>query len=122
MTPEQQAREKIDQTLMASGWAVQDRSQMNLGAGVAVREFPLETGFADYLLFVDRKAVAVVEAKAVGATLSAIIHQLENYSAGVPPGVPEWGPALLFLYESSGVETMFTCTLDPEPRSRVESK
>jgi type I restriction enzyme R subunit len=38
-------------------------SQLNLGAslGVAVREFPLESGFADYLLFVDRKAVGVVE-------------------------------------------------------------
>ena len=32
---------------------------MNLwaGRGVAVREFPLKTGFADYLLFVDRKTV-----------------------------------------------------------------
>ena len=41
---------------------------MNLyaGRGVAVREFPLETGYADYLLFVDRKAVGVVEAKAEG--------------------------------------------------------
>jgi type I restriction enzyme R subunit len=31
--------------------------------GVAVREYPLETGYADYLLFVNRRAVGVVEAK-----------------------------------------------------------
>jgi type I restriction enzyme, R subunit len=37
---------------------------MNLGAarGVAVREFPLMTGFADYLLFIDRKAIGAIEA------------------------------------------------------------
>jgi type I restriction enzyme R subunit len=43
---------------------------MNLSAtrGVAVREFPLAPGhgFADYLLFVDGKAVGVLEAKPQG--------------------------------------------------------
>ncbi len=57
-TPEEFARENIDKQLQACGWTVQSRSEMNLYAarGVAVREFPLETGEADYLLFVDRKA------------------------------------------------------------------
>ena len=69
-TPEQEARETIDALLAAAGWMIQDRNALNLGAaqGVAVREFPLQTGFADYLLFVDRKAVGVVEAKAAGTT------------------------------------------------------
>ena len=31
--------------------------------GIAVREFALKKGFADYMLFVDRQAVGVVEAK-----------------------------------------------------------
>jgi type I restriction enzyme R subunit len=54
--PESLARQQIDQLLSACGWMVQDRLGMNLyaGRGVAVREFPLENGFADYLLFVDR--------------------------------------------------------------------
>jgi type I restriction enzyme R subunit len=58
-TPEALARENIDDQLTACGWIVQDRTRMNLyaGRGIAVREFPLRTGFADYLLFVDRKAV-----------------------------------------------------------------
>jgi hypothetical protein len=60
-TPEERARENIDKQLVACGWIVQSRGAVNLyaGRGVAVREFPLETGEADYLLFVDRKAVGV---------------------------------------------------------------
>ena len=76
-TPEALARQNIDAQLTACGWVVQDRAAMNLyaGRGVAVREFPLETGYADYLLFVDRKAVGVVEAKAEGITLSGVAEQ-----------------------------------------------
>ena len=75
--PESLARENIDAQLAACGWMVQDRARMNLyaGLGVAVREFPLQTGFADYLLFVDRKAVGVIEAKAEGITLSGVAEQ-----------------------------------------------
>ncbi|MFN8474773.1 MAG: hypothetical protein U0822_21460 [Anaerolineae bacterium] len=46
--PEQRARQTIDRLLADAGWLVQDRGQINLGAnrGVAVREFPVKTGFA----------------------------------------------------------------------------
>ena len=73
-TPEARARQIIDSQLTACGWVVQDRLAMNLyaGRGVAVREFRLETGYADYLLFVDRQAAGVVEAKAEGKTLSGV--------------------------------------------------
>ena len=59
-TPEARARLNIDSQLSACGWIVQDRLAMNLfaGRGVAVREFPLQTGYADYLLFVDRRAAS----------------------------------------------------------------
>ena len=65
MKPEEIARQKIDQLLEAAGWTIQDYKDLNLGAslGVAIREFPLKSGFADYLLFVDRKAIGVIEAK-----------------------------------------------------------
>jgi len=65
-TPEQLARENIDGLLQAVGWLVQDYQHLNLGAslGVAVREYPTNSGPADYILFVDRQAVGVVEAKA----------------------------------------------------------
>lgn len=59
---------------------------MNLsaGRGVAVREFKLTTGhgFADYLLFVDGKAIGVLEAKPQGHTLSGVEVQTEKYSTG----------------------------------------
>jgi len=65
MTPEAQARQVIDERLRAAGWQVQDYARLNLGAapGVAVREYPTDTGPADYVLFVDREAVGVIEAK-----------------------------------------------------------
>jgi len=64
-TPEELARISIDTQLEACSWTMQSRNAINLcaGSGVAVREFPLESEEADYLLFVDRKTVGVVEAK-----------------------------------------------------------
>jgi type I restriction enzyme R subunit len=76
-TPQEKARQTIDNLLAAAGWHVQGREALNLGAaqGLAVREFPLATGFADCPLFIDRKAVAVSEAKAEGTTLSGVAEQ-----------------------------------------------
>ena len=72
-TPEDRARREIDADLTAAGWLVQDRDSLDLTAcrGIAVRGFPMKPGFgfADYLLYLDRKAVGAVEAKAHG-TLS----------------------------------------------------
>lgn len=86
--PEQRARVKIDAALVASGWVVQHRDEMNVsaGRGVAVREFKLTSGHgcADYLLFVDGKAVGVLEAKPEGFTLSGVEPQAKKYSAGLP--------------------------------------
>jgi type I restriction enzyme R subunit len=119
-TPESLARENIDAQLTACGWMVQDRARMNLyaGRGVAVREFPLQTGFADYLLFVDKKAVGVIEAKAEGVTLSGVAEQAGQYSIGLPANIPHVTLPLPFLYESTGVETLFRDERDPQPRSR----
>ncbi len=118
--PEAQARQNIDDLLTAAGWAVQDRAAMNLGAarGVAVREFPLKTGYADYLLFVDRKAIGAIEAKKEGTPLAGVELQSEKYGAGLPDVPPAWRKPLPFLYESTGVETYFTDDRDPDPRSR----
>ena len=120
MKPEEEARQKIDQMLEASGWTVQDLQQLNLGAspGVAVREFPLKSGTADYLLFSDRKAVGVVEAKPVGTTLSGVADQTGIYMAGVPDNLPHVQEPLPFGYESTGTETFFRDLRDPAPRSR----
>jgi len=71
LTPEQKARVDIDAALVAAGWILQNRDAINLaaGPGVAVREAKMASGhgFADYLLFVNGKAVGAIEAKPVTA-------------------------------------------------------
>ena len=61
--PEQIARDKIDQMLELAGWLVQSKDKVNLsaGIGVALRETNTESGSADYILFVNSKAVGVIE-------------------------------------------------------------
>ena len=122
LTPEQKARQEIDRLLRAAGWTVQARERINLSAarGVAVAEFPLQTGFADYMLFLDRRPIGVIEAKAVGNTLSGVEPQTNRYSAGLPGALRKraWHDPLPFLYQSTGVETFFTNERDPNPRSR----
>lgn len=63
--PEQLARDKIDVLLAESGWHVQKMKDLDwsAGHGIAVREYQTDTGPADYVLFVDRRAVGVIEAK-----------------------------------------------------------
>ena len=102
---------------------MQDAAAVNLYAssGVAVREFSLKPGHgtADYLLYVNQKAVGVVEAKPEGSTLTGVEAQSEKYSTGLPDNLPAHQRPLPFLYESTGAETQFTNRLDPEARSRL---
>ncbi len=110
-SPEQIARRQIDTNLAAAGWVVQDGEDMDLtaGRGTAVREFAMASGygFADYLLYLDRKALGAVEAKAEG-TLSGVEAQSAKYAAGLPAGLPAHRRPLPFLFESNGAVTYFT--------------
>src|SRR5689334_2744095 len=120
--PEEVARQQIDDDLRSAGWIIQDADFPNVhaGRGVALREFPLKSGFgfADYLLYLDGKAAGVIEAKKAGTTLTGVETQAEMYSVGLPDALPAHHRPLPFLYQSTGVETRFTNWLDPEPRSR----
>ena len=119
--PEDRARQAIDANLQAAGWLVQDRQDLDLsaGRGLAVAEFPLKQGFgtADYLLYVDRMAAGVVEAKAAGSLTGAEAQSLK-YSRGMPDGIAVHEQPLPFLFESNGALTRFTDLRDPKPRSR----
>jgi len=120
MNPEEIARKNIDHLLKEAGWVIQDYREINLGAalGIAVREFPLETGFADYLLFINRKLAGAVEAKPEGTTLSGVEIQTDKYLHGVPENYTKLGVPLPFGYESTGTETFFRDMRDPDHRSR----
>ena len=63
--PEQKARDHIDALLQQAGWVVQSARKIDLnhGLGQAVREYQTDVGPADYVLFVGKKAVGVIEAK-----------------------------------------------------------
>ncbi|MGH9810145.1 MAG: restriction endonuclease subunit R, partial [Terriglobia bacterium] len=125
MTPEQKARQDIDAAFDAAGWIVQNRAEMNLSAGhgVAVRESKMESGhgFADYLLFVDGKAVGALEAKPAGFPLSGVELQADKYATGLPAGLNPPVRPLPFVYLSTGVETRFINGLDPDPKTRAIS-
>ncbi|MFA5559511.1 MAG: type I restriction-modification enzyme R subunit C-terminal domain-containing protein [Methanofastidiosum sp.] len=120
MGNEAKARESIDKMLVDCGWIIQDYKMMDLGAsrGVAVREFPLLTGIADYLLFIDRKSCGVLEAKRVGIPLGGVADQSIKYVGGLPDDIPSYGNPLPFVYASTGKETSFVDLRDPRPRSR----
>ncbi|WP_066931471.1 DEAD/DEAH box helicase family protein [Streptomyces sp. NBRC 110611] len=119
-----QARETIDAMLRAAGWVVQDRDQVNPDAdqGVAVREFTVATGRADYVLYVDGKIVGVIEAKREGDHLSSALIQNDRYAAGVlkEHSLAVWRreEPFAFRYATTGAETYFLNRLDPYARSR----
>ncbi|MCB9473184.1 MAG: DEAD/DEAH box helicase family protein [Candidatus Delongbacteria bacterium] len=125
LTPEQKARRQIDSALSEAGWLVQNRADANLaaGLGVAVREFKMAPGhgFADYLLFVQGKAVGVLEAKPAGFPLVGVEVQADKYATGLPPVLHPPVAPLPFLYLSTGVETRFINLLDPDPKTRAIS-
>ncbi len=126
LAAEQRARVLIDKQLVAAGWVVQDKKDLNLFAaqGVAVRESIMAPGHgrADYLLYVDKSAVGVIEAKPEGTPLSGVEWQSAMYAEGLPSDVRlkalTVDGRLPFVFEASGTETHFTNGYDPEPRAR----
>ena len=82
--PEQKARDNIDHLLRLAGWAVQSNKKIdfNKGIGQAVREYQTDVGPADYVLFVNKKAVGVIEAKREeeGQRLTQHETQTEGYA------------------------------------------
>ena len=119
--PEQIARDVIDALLASAGWVIQSNKAIDLGAGlgVAVREYQTEVGPADYALFVDGKAVGVLEAKPEtwGQRITTVEEQSGGYASAKLKWVNNTKP-LPFVYESTGAITRFTNGQDPKPRSR----
>ena len=121
-TPEQQAREKIDEKLQEAGWVVQDmkRFQLNKNLGVAVREFPTSTGPVDYALFVEGVPVGVIEAKKSekGEDITTVETQSSRYANSKFINVPE-PYRIRFAYEATDELIRFTDYADENYRSRT---
>ena len=123
---ETRARKIIDRQLKDAGWNVCDRNAVDVvnNKGVAVREVHLgEAGRADYILFLDRRVVGVIEAKPEGQPLTGVEWQSNRYAEGLPPefklNALLVNDKLPFIFEASGSETHFTNVFDPEPRART---
>ncbi|WP_423819201.1 type I restriction-modification enzyme R subunit C-terminal domain-containing protein [Salinimicrobium sp. TIG7-5_MAKvit] len=118
--PEQIARDKIDKMLSEAGWEIQSKGQINLSAskGVAVREYQTDAGFADYVLFVERNPVGVIEAKKEeeGHRLTVVEEQSKDYAQAQLKYLKN--DPLPFVYESTGTITRFRDFRDPKPRGR----
>ena len=127
LAAEARARTLIDQQLTQAGWIVQDKKDLNLfaGQGVAVREVIMKPGHGrvDYLLYVDKAVVGVIEAKPTGTPLSGVEWQSAMYADGLPADVRLAAKTrdgrLPFVFEASGTETHFTNGFDPDPRARL---
>lgn len=119
-SPEEISRDKIDKLLNDAGWKVQNKSEVDFskGVGIAIREYQTDVGPADYVLFIDKKPVGVIEAKREdeGYKLTVVEEQSVEYANAKLKYLIN--DPLPFVYESTGVVTKFTDYSDPKPRAR----
>ena len=111
MTPEEKARQKIDQWFTDAGWEVinWDDDEPNCTA-VAIREGLLKGNLeADYFLFINGKAVGVLEAKReeTDAFSSIVCEQAALYARSVPNIYQTYQKPLPFIFTSNGKELYF---------------
>ena len=84
-----------------------------------MREYLTDVGPADYVLFIERKPVGVIEAKpeAWGQKITTVEEQSAGYAEADLKWLQSAEPRPL-VYESTGALTRFTDRRDPKPRSR----
>lgn len=89
MLPEEKARVKIDKQLNNAGWDIVDRKDYLPNYAMAVKEALMQGGKeSDYLLFVDNKAIGVVEAKKESDSLGPkVASQAEHYAKTPQNGI-----------------------------------
>ena len=77
MLPEEKVREKIDKQLTNAGWDIVSREEYVPGRAAALKEGLMWGNTeSDYLLFVDNKAIAVIEAKEKNIPLGLNFHDM----------------------------------------------
>ncbi len=118
MFPEEMARVKIDRQLKSAGWDVVSRNDYIPNSTSAVEEALMQGNKeSDYLLFVENKAIAVVEAKKEEDPLGPDVqHQAEGYAVHPQPWYGLWYDNLIpLVYMANGKKIYFKNLLDPEP-------
>ncbi len=118
MLPEERAREKIDKQLINAGWDIVSRNEYVPKSTSAVKEALMQGNTeSDYLLFVDDKAIAVVEAKREENPLGPEVEkQAEDYARGPQNWYGLWYQGLIpLVYMANGKKIYFKNMLtDPD--------
>lgn len=111
MTPEEKARVRIDQMFSDAGWKVVSRDDYSPSlSAAAIEEGILQGGKeADYLLFINGKAVGVLEAKKASTDVSSdkVINQAEGYTHKLTKYYQFYANPLPIVYVSNGQVTLF---------------
>ena len=111
MTPEEKARVRIDQMFSDAGWKVVSRDEYSPSiSAAAIEEGILRGGKeADYLLFINGKAVGVLEAKKASTDVSSdkVIGQAEGYTHKLTKYYQFYSNPLPIVYVSNGLVTLF---------------
>ncbi|MEK6575416.1 MAG: DEAD/DEAH box helicase family protein [Chloroflexota bacterium] len=109
-------KQRIDQALADAGWRVVSHAHWQAGnrtAADAVEEYPTDSGPADYLLFLDGKPVADVEAKKLEVSPQNVVEQAKRYARALADSPFHFGPQgyrIPFVYSTNG-ELIYTCDL-----------
>jgi type I restriction enzyme, R subunit len=113
---ETSTRKLIDEQLRQAGWEVdsvtltyQKGARPAKGKNLAIAEWPVSNGRADYVLFVGLMPVATVEAKRQNTNVSAALQQAKRYSRDFrltaeqqSPG-GSWGEYVIpFVFSANG--------------------
>ena len=118
MLPEELARLKIDKQLNDSGWDIVTRDEFVYNTALAVKEALMKGNKeSDYLLFVDGKAIAVVEAKKEENDLDEkkVGGQAEAYAASPQKWYGLWYQNLIpLVYLANGKKIYFKNLLKSE--------
>lgn len=108
--PEQKARVKIDTLLNNAGWTVVSRDEFSEAINAqAVKENLMKGNLeADYILYLDGKAIAVLEAKREESNLGLVVaEQAQNYADILPDWIQVWKTPLPFIFLSNGNTLLF---------------
>lgn len=124
MLPEEKARVKIDKQLRNAGWEIVPRNEYIPNSTAAVKEALMHGNTeSDYLLFVDDKAVAVVEAKREENPLDETVEkQAEEYAHNPQDWYGLWFEKLIpLVYLANGNKIHFKNILITDSKFEVIS-
>lgn len=125
MLPEEKARIKIDKQLIDAGWDIVAREDYIPNYTLAVKEALMQGGNeSDYLLFIDNKAIAVIEAKREENTLGVdVAEQAENYAVTPEKWYGTWFDNLIpLVYLANGNKILYKNMLEDPNGNYVELK